>query len=212
MPEKEQLIQWFLSLESSGCQLVVPGATSSTDRFGQVIHQLLTPRYAAIKCHWHINEQAFETQILQTWHPPGPVNLSFGVAEEAFFGGTGRSLIEYTPSNTNDHQLFQSYKQLIITAIQYLNPAAGLIDYEMDIICQAIENRTFMASWGNYLSAHTLEQWDANELDILRQTVDEAIWVDGRGLLAFIHPLAANQAWTSRHIEVQQLLDRNPIL
>lgn len=210
-PDKEQLIQWLLFLESSGCQMIVPDAASPIDRFQQAVQQLLTPLYANIEFQWHINGQIYEARLMQIWHPPRPIDISFDVAEEAFLGGHGRSRIEYTPSHPNDNILFQGYKQLIVAAIQYLNPTASLIDYEMDIVCYNIENREFVASWGNYLAASTLERWNSNDIDLLRQTVDEAIWIEGRGLLAFIHPLAANHAWTTRHIEIQQLLDRNPI-
>jgi hypothetical protein len=158
---------------------------------------------------WHIHRQIYEARIMQIWHPPDPIDISLDVADEAFFGGYGQ--IEYTPSDPTDNTLFQGYKQLVVAMIQALNPAVGLIDFEMDIICFVIENKEFATHWGTYLSASTLERWAPNDLDLLRQTVDEAIWIDERGLLTFIHPLAYNQAWTDKHIEVQQLLDRNPI-
>ena len=210
--DKEQLIQWFLALEALGCHMLTPDAASDVAGFEQAVQQLLTPLYANIEFQWYINGQTYEARIMQIWHPPKPIDISFDVAEEAFFGGYGRSLIEYIPKNPDDHNLFQRYKQLIMAAIQYLNPNIGLIDYEMDIVCGDTENRKFEASWGNYLAASALEQWDPNDLDLLKQTVDEAIWIDERGLLSFIHPLVANQAWTSRHFKVQELWERNPIL
>lgn len=210
MQEIEQLeaLIWFL--HSSNCRLV--GQDITADAFHQIAESMLTPMYAEAEFEWHTNQLAYSTRLLQIWHPPEPADLNFAVSDDAFFGKTGRSLIEFEPNDADRLARFASYKDLIIGLIRYLKPSAGLIDYEMDVVCYNIESGKFAASWGNYLTLSALDRWHPNDVDMLTQQVHDATWIDGLGLLTFIHPLAANQAWTERHIQVQQLFERNPIV
>jgi hypothetical protein len=151
---------------------------------------------------WRISNKILETRILHIWHKTTSQGMcSFDIEDSSFLQGGS---INYNPGKD---ELFTVYKILLIDIIRQIDPVIGVIDYEADLLCSESDNSA-LASWGNYFSAGWLNQWDSEAKKRLLQITDEFISIDTIGSLTFIHPLAANQAWTRRHKELEELIKR----
>lgn len=171
----------------------------------QIADWLATPGHLNIGMACRIDDKLYEARLLQSWNFGERMSLSFDIADIVFL--PGRS-VEFIP---NGNVSFDWFKQIIIQFINYIKPIIGVIDYEADLLCASSEKYSSLASWGNYFSQSVLEQWTQNDVKTLLQVVSESTEINNLGVLTFIHPLAANQAWTGRHQEVQTLLERNLI-
>lgn len=174
----------------------------------QLAQWLELPGHITIEFGWHINDTLYSARLLQIWHHKNqPRCLSFDIEENAFFH---EKQVEYLPHN-ND-LVYRCFKQIIVKIIGLLQPDIGIIDYEADIMCDSLKERSGLASWGNYYTESILAQWENTDLYELEKIVDEFITIEGSGTLTFLHPLAVNQAWGDRHEKIDILLRRNPII
>jgi hypothetical protein len=180
---------------------------TNLQKLAQLADWLATTEYFQIGLAWRIDGKLYSTGISQSSHHKNePIHLEFGVEEGVFL--PGRST-EFTP---NQNPIFERFKQLLVEIIKHTKPTIGVINYEADLLCTTPTIYDSFAGWGNYFSQSILSQWSLNDLKLMLQLADEHIQIDSFGILMFIHPLAANQAWSERHQKVLELLQRNPII
>lgn len=113
----------------------------------------------------------------------------------------------YSP---NGDPKFLHYKNLLSQLIMGLKPSIGEIDYEADLICSELTPRfqDAIACWGNYFPSMWINTLDKEVKGHLLRVVDETHEVDGIGMLTFIHPLKANQAWGSQHEQLDGIIKK----
>jgi hypothetical protein len=92
-----------------------------------------------------------------------------------------------------------------MAVIRYVDPEIGIIDYEAELLCSELHT-TPLADWGNYFPKRFLKLLSSKERKLLPQVVDEFLQIDNLGVLTFIHPLMANQAWSDRHAKLDKLI------
>lgn len=167
--------------------------------------RLAAPGFARIALSWRVEGRQVQAG-LEAWHglSDSRGRISFNVGEAAFLEGA----IEFAPG-AKDH-VFSAFKQIVVELVAHIRPLIGAIDYEADLLCETLSQTRSLVSWGNFFSRAWLEWWSAEDVQTLCHAVDEWLEVDDLGVLTFIHPLAANQAWTARHQQVDALLRRNP--
>lgn len=152
------------------------------------------------KMEWTIRNKPQKARLFQLSQNHGGYSLvSFDIDE---FLLLPESKISYRPDSD---PLFAAYKTIIVDLIKQLKPRIGLIDYEADLLCTEIPSIT-LASWGNFFPYDFLKLWSLDERNMLTQLVDELIPIDEFGLLTFIHPLLANQAWSERHEQLERII------
>jgi hypothetical protein len=177
---------------------------SNPDKIQQLASWLASPGYLSIELGWLINSQKYSARLMQNWYDPNaPRKLFFDVEQTLFLPG---SQIEFLPQGEIE---FERLRQAVGCCVKYIDPAVGKIDYEVDPDCGSSQEFILHARWGNYYSERILAQWNPNTLEALEEIVNEYYEFDKRGILTFIHPLTANQAWTSRHEKVNKLLHNN---
>lgn len=167
---------------------------------------LATPGHLNLIFHWKVNEKLYIVRLLKNSSDDNQIFMSFDIEENIFFK---ENEIEFVP---NDDTIFKHFKQIIIQILHHTKPNIGVIDYEADLICTSLGQNSYLASWGNYFSQFIFEQLTTEERQQLLQTVDEHIQVKDLGVLTFIHPLAVNQAWTTRHKQLEMFLKQVRLL
>ncbi len=168
---------------------------------------LARPGYRIIKITLQTGEGACGARLLQIWGSGFPKRrISFDVEEGIFLPGR---TVSFTPRS---NAVFGRFKQILTRIAVHLQPTSGVIDYDADFLCDELSTaracRSFV-HWGNYYSHALLRHWPREAVAKLLAMVDEFTVIDDLGVLTFLHPLAANQAWTSRHENVLALLIEN---
>jgi hypothetical protein len=175
--------------------------SSCPSKLQQLASWLAPPGFVDITLGWQVGEQHFLARLMK-WKYRSDIaeRISFAVDDSAFLNHS----IEFTP-DSGDH-VYSRFKRIVIEIIKQIRPLVGAIDEEADLLCDTLNQSHSVVSWGNFFSYSLLEQWSEGELRVLRQTVDEYVQVDSLGVLTFIHPLAANQAWDVRHERIDAIL------
>ena len=174
----------------------------------EVAEKMVHPGHLDVNFLWHVGERTHGARFLQTiWPGRRFRSLSLDVDEFAFFPNPGDIRFDSVESKA-----FQSFKLALTEVVKHLDPIVGIVDFEADLLCEAPKLNLPLVSWGNYLPWSILNRWRPGDVANLLETVDLAIEIDDVGLLFYIFPLAANQAWTGRHIQIQELYDNNSVL
>jgi hypothetical protein len=176
----------------------------ASNTFRQLAEWLVTSRYLSIGLDWLVDGKLYLANVTKIKYS-NRVGISFAIDDTAFLG----QLVEYTPKD-ND-VAYDKLKDIIICIVSKMAPLIGVIDEEADLLCDVLTQSVSLASWGNYFSNSLLTRWHQDDVEDLLRIVDEYTWINGSGLLTFIHPLAENQAWTARHKRMHILLERYPI-
>ena len=150
---------------------------------------------------WRDSQYERQGRLLQSLYEAQGKTFYFDIVWDVFLPG---EVTEFVPER--DTALFTQYLDLILKIIQHLNPLVGVIDTEADLICGDLSQQEFVIGWGNYFSKAFLHGWTQSDWWSLQQAVDIYLPINKKGVLTFIHPLAANQAWTPRHELVQSLV------
>jgi len=109
--------------------------------------------------------------------------------------------------NTNSLQ-FRQYIRIVTVLIKVLNPSFGQIDFDADWFCSGeVGKSNYMVGWGTYVSFSALNITLEQMLMFLNETTDFFVVINDTGVLFFINPLAANQAWTHRHETAQVFIN-----
>lgn len=157
-------------------------------------------RWMDQKLEWNIQNEPQKARLFQLSSANDGLSLiSFDIDE---FLLLPERKISY---EANQDPLFAVYKLIIIDLIKHLMPNIGMIDYDADLLCNEISTMS-LAAWGNFFSYDYLNSWKPEERTLLTQLVDEFISIDEFGILTFIHPLMANQAWSERHEHLERLI------
>jgi hypothetical protein len=159
--------------------------------------------WIAQELHWNILGKTWDASLGQIVFGDNEFStLSFNVDGDFFLPGAKTS---YSPMGDPK---FALYKDLLIQIIKLTNPFIGEFDYEADLIYAQLVNNpsTTIASWGNFIPSSWTEKLNSKTQSLLLDTVDEAIFVEDRGLITFIHPMAANRAWGHRHEILDKIL------
>jgi hypothetical protein len=170
---------------------------------GTLAEWLAEPGYISIELTWHTNDRQYASTLIEMWEGVGRASIQLAIDDAIFLPGT---TIEFTPDEL--HGPFASFRQVVIELCRQLQPVVAVIDAEADLLCDSLYQVGSLVSWGTYFSQQILDGWALEDRQQLQQAADEHIETEGLGTLIFIHPLAANQAWTSRHEKVHRLLQR----
>lgn len=178
--------------------------TPSSAKMLRIAEWLAEPGYVTVKLGWKTDSNIYETEIIQIWREESVGrSIRLCIEEDAFLPN---NLTEFTNLDSN---LFRDYKKLVGDFIKHTSPTLGMIDYEADLLCEPINPMASLVSWGNFYSNEYLAQWTSNNINKIVQIVDESQTINNIGLLTFIHPLQANQAWTTRHEQVYKILQNH---
>jgi len=149
------------------------------------------------KLYWGLLDIKWAARLRQIYfRNKNCITFSFDVDSNVFLPGAN---ILYSPSGDPK---FLHYKNLLSALIMELKPNIGEIDYDADLIC----SESITACWGNYFPFKWINGLDDEVKGSLLRVVDEAFEIDGIGTLTFIHPLKFNQAWSSRHEQLDEII------
>ena len=167
----------------------------------EVAEKLTIPGHQDIELQWRIEQRTYKTSILKLVFPGCRLwRISLDVDDTAFF--PKRDDIRFYSLST---ATFMSFESAIIEMVKHLKPSIGVVDREADVICEKPTGHWALVHWGNYLPWSVLNTWRPQDVSTLLEAVDYVTRLDDLGLLFFIRPLAANQAWTEKHEKVHQL-------
>lgn len=152
---------------------------------------------------WRIQDASWECRLLQFTPDAGGASiLSFDITEALPFPPASGSALSYRPGGED---WFGAYQQILVDLIRQTKPGPGMLDYDADLLCNSADTRSFV-SWGNYFPASLLDRLSSAERTLFFRLVDSALPVGDLGVLTFIHPLMANQAWSDRHAKLERLV------
>jgi hypothetical protein len=157
--------------------------------------------FLEINMKWRFEDQEYpamlEKKIIQD-----VTIFSLGVDEDAFFppGQVVASL--------NDSLKFDTFRSVLSSLVSHLQPYIGFVDIECDYLCELSGESETFAYWGNFFSVNFLDTWNQADRSLLKQVVDQYFIIDDAGVLAFLQPLIANQAWTKNHEDLHSLISK----
>ncbi len=193
--EFKKVSDLFTTLRKSGIRLYPQNTdtvTGSAAILKQITDGFAREGYLKIDLQWELRETIYKAHFEFTGKHDFR-KFVFCVDEQAFLPGNN---ISYVPA---DDPIFESYKRAIVIIIKSLRPNLGVIDYENDFLCGPDSP---MSSWGNYIPFSI----QGSTIDRIKSIVSDYTVIDDAGILTFIHPLQANQAWTEQHKELQSIL------
>jgi hypothetical protein len=184
----QEIINLFTDFETFGCNLV------GTPIFNQNI-------FFEQEFTWVINNFSFTNRFIQMKFPEDKYIISIDIDENIFLPSNN---IEFCP---NANSTFDDYKKILARVIERTKPLIGLVDYDVDLVDYFISSLS--PHWGNFLPESWYVQWSEEDKQKMFQLIDEYQFIKECGLLVFIHPLKANQAWSEKHELLAQLFDKN---
>ncbi len=169
----------------------------------EVAEKLTIPGSQSIDLQWKTEQRTYMAQILKfVWPECRLWRIFLDVDETAFFPKPGDTRFYSLATAT-----FLSLESAIIEMVKHLKPAIGVVDYEVDVLCEKTTGPLALVYWGNYLPWSVLNTWRPQDVSTLLETVDYVTRLDDLGLLFFIRPLKLNQAHKEKHERNQQLYD-----
>lgn len=165
--------------------------------------QRSVPAYEALWCKWALAGKSHSCRVLFHWESDGRNRLIFEVDEAVFFIGNS---LYFNPHEPRFEEVFRCFKSILVEFIVTWRPILALIDYEADPLWNEGPGIFADVAWGNFYSSELISAWDPSTLDRLGGTVDDLTMLESTGLLFFLHPLEVNQAWSSRHQAVHNML------
>jgi len=154
---------------------------------------------------WSLSGIKYAARFRQAYFRNADCSIFTFALDSAIF--LPRDKIVYSPIGDPKFLIFKDIlSQLIID----LKPTIGVIDYEADLICSELktEFKGTIASWGNYFPIKWIDSLTNDVKQNLLSAVDETLAIPNIGLLTFIHPLKANQAWGCKHERLEDIIRR----
>jgi len=173
-------------------------------KIGQISDYLSVPGYLTITLQWQVDAVSYVARIVKISRPEEQIfRFAFELEEKFFFDGDAIEL-----SNWNTWRI-QQYEAMIVAILRNVSPVWGVIDYESDLDCTEIEAGPSLVSWGIFLSQPLVNNWASDKFVKLPTYVDRFIPLNELGILLFLYPLRANQAWTERHESLKHFLTKS---
>lgn len=166
---------------------------------------MMSQGYVSVELTLYVAKKSYLVRLSKnsTINTPSST-ITLSVEEEIFLP---KNKIEYSPINTDE--AFDIYKHLLAGLINVTNPFIGSVDYEADMLCDSLQDLRSIISWGIYLSHEILQNWSSDEHKKLLLLAKETQQIGNLGRIFFLHPLAANQAWTKNHEDFYAIIKKS---